>query len=123
MASEMSFVQTQLWVVIGLLVSFVASNILCQIWNRRAARDERSKPKFGEMFDKDELDELLAAAGSYLQTYPNDHSALYFSAQTLMSRGSYNEAHRRFKRIVELDPTMRSSIQPYLDETATAGDG
>ena len=123
MASDISFVQTQLWVVIGLLVFFVASNIMCQVWNRRTARDEKAKPKFGEMFDKDELDELLTAADAYLETYPNDHSALYFSAQTLMSRGSYDEAHRRFKRIVELDPTMRSSIQAYLDETAPGGDG
>ena len=118
MESDLSFIQTQLWVVIGLLVLFVASNILCQVWNRQSAKAEKSAPKFGEMFDKNEFDQLLSTADSHLRTYPNHHSALYFSAQALMSRGSYPEAHRRFQRIVELDPTMRSSIQPFLDETS-----
>ena len=123
MIDQISFVKGQLWVVIGLLIWLVVCTALCNYRQYRKNKETRRKnekilqePRFNEMWDKDQLNELIAQASSHLKTYPNNQSALYFLAKAFMAQGRYEEARGHIERLLTIEPSMRAQWQRSLDE-------
>ena len=115
MADQLTFIQTQLWIVMGLFAALVVGNFFCMRLRRSSEKERMDRPQFGTMWDKDQLDELLSAADRHLREYPNSQDALYFSAKALMAKGRFSEARARVERFKRLEPTMQDAWQPMLD--------
>ena len=103
MASELDFIQLQLWVVIGLLLFFIISNVLCHILGCGETKAQR----FGEMYDKGEIDKLLKKAESRLRERPHDIGALYFGANAMMAKGRHKEARANLERVSLIEPSLK----------------
>ncbi len=116
LAEQIASIQLQLWAVIVLLLVFVTGNILCMVWRRNDAAKKRTEPAFEVLWLKDRLEELVSVATEYLRTYPNNQSALYFLAKAQMARGQYSEATLHIERLLVIEPSMRGTWQPFLDE-------
>ena len=116
LAEQIASIQLQLWAVIALLLVFVTGNILCMVWRRNDAAKKRAEPAFEVLWLKDRLEELVSVATEYLRTYPNNQSALYFLAKAQMARGQYSEATPHIERLMVIEPSMRDTWQPFLDE-------
>jgi len=114
MEQDLQYIQYQLWFVIALFALLIATNIVCYF----VRKGERNKePKFSEMWDKDKLDELIKKSSEYLLEYPNHPGALYFGAKALVARkDNLGEARRRLNKLIETEPSLRSSVQEVLDE-------
>lgn len=114
MEQELQIIQNQLWFLIALFALLVATNIGCYF----SKLSEKSKsPRFGEMWDKGELDKLLKESQEYLYEYPNHQSAMYFRAKALLAkRKSLPEAKMHLKKLQEMDPSFNDQIQEILDE-------
>lgn len=114
MEQELQTIQNQLWFLIVLFSLLVATNIVCYF----SRKSEKSKnPRFGEMWDKGELDRLLKESGEYLYEYPNHQSALYFRAKALVAkRQNLSEAKMHLTKLKEIEPTLKSQTQEILDE-------
>jgi cytochrome c-type biogenesis protein CcmH/NrfG len=113
MQQELAFIQIQLWVVIGLLAVFVLTNLYVATTRRRGKPDE---PRFGQMWDKNQLDELILKSEEHLREYPNHQSALYFGAKALIVRKRFSEAQRKLDKLLQIEPGLRSSYQDMIDE-------
>ena len=115
MADQLAFIQTQLWIVMGLFTVLVVGNFICMRLRRSDQKMRKDRPQFGTMWDKNQLDELLSVADRHLREYPNSQDALYFSAKALMAKGRFSEARSRVERFKRLEPTMQDAWQPMLD--------
>lgn len=115
MADQLTFIQTQLWIVMGLFAGLVVGIFICMRLRRIDEKKRTDRPQFGTMWDKDQLDELLSVADRHLREYPNSQDALYFSAKALMVKGRFSEARARVERFKRLEPTMQEAWQPMLD--------
>ena len=115
MADQLAFIQTQLWIVMGLFAVLVVGNFICMRLRRSEEKKRTDRPQFGTMWEKDQLDELLSVADHHLREYPNSQDALYFSAKALMAKGRFSEARPRVERFQRLEPTMKDAWQPMLD--------
>ena len=94
-----------------LLIFFVAANILCRVFNCGQPRES----KFGEMWDKGNIDELIERTQRHLQDHPHDISALYFGAKALAARGLYDSARSRLRRLMLIEPALHKECQEQLD--------
>ena len=113
MEQDLAFIQVQLWVVIGLFAVFVLTNVLVATTRRRKNTEE---PRFGQMWDKDQLDKLIRESEEYLREYPNHQGALYFGAKALIVRKRYSEARRNLDKLSKIEPSLRSSYQDMIEE-------
>jgi len=114
MEQEIQFIQYQLWFVIALFALLIATNVVCYFLRKR---DKDNEPKFGNMWDKDQLDVLIKKSSEYLVEYPNHPGALYFGAKALIARKeNIAEARRRLTKLLDSEPTLRDSVQEMLDE-------
>jgi len=68
MEQELQFIQYQLWFVIALFLLLIATNVICY-FVRKSGKD--NTPRFGEIWDKGELNKLLKKSREYLIEYPN----------------------------------------------------
>mgnify|MGYP002777043258 CR=1 FL=1 len=115
MADDISLIQTQLWVVMGMFALLIAVNLLCAYFRRSESKEQRNKPNFGTMWDKDQLDELIALSSSHLREFPNSVDALYFGARALLAKNRYEEARPLIERFKKTQPTEMDTWQPMLD--------
>ena len=114
MEQQLQFIQQQLWFVIGLFLLLIATNIICY-FVRKTDRDK--EPRFGEMWDKGDLDKLIKKSREHLIEYPNHQSALYFCAKALVAKKeSLAEAKRHLTKLQEIDPTLSKQAQEVVDE-------
>jgi hypothetical protein len=111
METDITQIKILLWVILGLLVFFVASNILCRLLDCGKSRKE----KFGDMWQKGQIDDLLAKTRLRLQEHPHDISALYFGAKALMASGLYDSARIYVQRLMLLEPTLIEQCKQQLD--------
>lgn len=119
MSSELAFIKLQLWIVIGMLLLFMISNILCLIIDRNDKRQQR----FGEMLDRGELDKLIEKSESRLRSHPHDVGALYYGARAMMAKARYEEARANLERITLIQPTLREACQKEIAEIDSVIDG
>lgn len=111
MADDISQIKILLWVILGLLVFFVASNILCRIFNCGQPRDE----KFGDLWQKGQIDDLIVMTRLRLQAYPHDISALYYGAKALAASGLHDSAKVYIKRLMLIEPTLHDECKEQLE--------
>jgi hypothetical protein len=113
MEQDLAFIQVQLWVVIGLFAVFVLTNVLVATTRRR---EKTKEPRFGQMWDKDQLDELIRQSEQYLREYPNHQTALYFGAKALIVKKRFSEARKNLDKLSEIEPGLRSSYEELIEE-------
>lgn len=111
MEADIAQIKALLWVILGLLVFFVASNILCRIFNCGQPREDR----FGDLWQKGRIDELIGKTRIRLQEHPHDVSALYFGAKALASHGLYDSARSYIQRLMLIEPTLHESCKEQLN--------
>jgi hypothetical protein len=114
MEQELQFIQIQLWFVIALFLVLITTNIICYFVRKN---EKKTEPEFGVMWDKDQLDELIKKSREYLVEYPNHPGALYFGAKALVARKeNIEEARRRLNKLLEIEPSLKDSVQDILNE-------
>ena len=114
MEQEIQFIQYQLWFVIALFFLLIATNVICY-FVRKSEKD--NDPRFGEMWEKGEIDKLLKKSGEYLIDYPNHAGALYFRSKALVAkRESLPEARGYLKKLIQNEPTLIDQTQKIIDE-------
>ena len=107
--------ELQLWIIIGLLVLFVGGYFLVALTHLQAHRQEQTtKSGFGELWDRNQLDELILRSKLTLADYPNHQSALYFGAKALWAKGRGAEAKKYFDRLIKLEPDLSETLQREL---------
>ena len=111
MEEQLTFIQYQLWAVIGLLAAFVITNLICYY----TKKTEEPESDFSALWDKGEIDELLIKAKKHLASFPNNSSALYFYSRALITKEQYIEAKELLERLLVNEPTLRKDIQETLD--------
>lgn len=111
MEADIAQIKLLLWVILGLLVFFVVSNILCRIFNCGQPRNG----KFGELWQKGQIDDLIVKTKLRLQEHPHDVSALYFGAKALAASGLYDSAKGYIKRLMLIEPTLHDECKEQLD--------
>ncbi len=114
MEQELQFIQYQLWFVIALLLLPIARNVFCYFVRKS---EEKNDLRFGEMWDKGELDRLINQSRDHLREYPNHQGALYFCAKALVAkRENLSEAKMYLTKLLEIEPTLSNQIQDILSE-------
>ena len=114
MEEKLQFIQYQLWGVIFLFFLFIGTNLYCYFISKSKKGDE---PDFSEMWDKDKIDELLLKSRDYLDKYPNHALALYFRSKALVAKKEgLSEATANLLKLLESEPSLRSSIQEIINE-------
>lgn len=110
MEADIAQIKLLLWVVLGLLVFFVASNVLCRIFKCGQARADR----FGDLWQKGQIDDLITKTRLRLQEHPHDISALYFGAKALAASGLHDSARTYIKRLMLVEPTLQEECKEQL---------
>jgi len=78
--------------------------------------ERRSGPKFTELWDRGQLDQLIEKSTAYLIEYPNHPGALCYGAKALVAKKEHlSEARARLTMLIELEPTLKASIQEDID--------
>lgn len=114
MEQQLQFIQHQLWFVIGLFLLLIATNIVCYFIRKT---DKEKEPRFGEMWDKGDLDNLIRKSREYLIEYPNHQGALYFCAKALVAKKeNLAEARSHLLKLQQMDPTLSKPAQEVIDE-------
>jgi hypothetical protein len=108
-------VETQLWIIIVLLVLLVAGNILCGIYNRRMQRSGTSSPQFKDLWERNELDQLLSEAERYRGKFPNNTDAHMYAIKALLAKKKYSEARELISHLAQIEPTLNTLIQKWLE--------
>lgn len=111
MESDIAQIKVLLWIILGLLVFFIAFNILCRVFNCGQPRDE----KFGDLWQKGRIDDLIAKTRLRLVEHPHDISALYFGAKALAASGLYDSARGYIHRLMLIEPALREQCKEQLD--------
>jgi hypothetical protein len=109
--STLAYIQAQLWAVIGLLVIFIVTNILCNIAKGR----NPYRPNFKSMWETNRLDELLSSSAAYRRKYPNSSDAHYFAIKALLATGRLAEARELATRLQTIEPTLAKATEEWLD--------
>ena len=111
MDADIAQMKLLLWLILGLLVFFVAGNTLCLIFKCGQSRSD----KFADLWEKGRIDELLVKTRLRLQEYPNDFSALYYGGKALAATGLHDSARANYERLLLTEPTLREACKIELD--------
>ncbi len=111
MEADIAQIKVLLWVILALLALFVASNILCHIFKCGQPSDE----KFGDLWQKGQVDDLILKTRLRLQEHPHDISALYFGAKALAASGLHDTARAYIKRLMLIEPTLHDECKEQLE--------
>jgi cytochrome c-type biogenesis protein CcmH/NrfG len=114
MQEQLDFIQLQLWLLVSLFSLLILTNVICYL--KRNESNKRDEPAFSLMWDKDQLEELIEKARTYLQQYPNHQSALYFGAKALIVKQQFGEAAGYLERLSRIEPSLRDGYQDMIDE-------
>jgi len=114
MEEQLRIIQYQLWVVMALFVLVLIANFVCYFSKRR--ENSEDDEIFSLLWEKNQLDELVAKSEKYLQKYPNNKDALYFGAKALVVKKEYSRAKDRLDKLLQIEPGLRSSLQQMLQE-------
>jgi len=109
---ESSTIELQLWIIIGLFCLVLVGQLFCAFLGR--AKDSDKNDRFFEMWEKGELDELIAESQEALQERPNIKDALFFGGKALHARGKYQKAKEYFDRLIAIEPSLKLSLEETL---------
>lgn len=122
MEDKLDLIIIQNWALLGLLAFLVISNIACNLYSRLRDKNFDEGPQFGNLWETDQIDELLKESDKMLNEYPNRVDALYFRALALRKIGKHEEALNYFERVIEVDPSFSDQcvreINDIKDKTA-----
>lgn len=111
MEADIAQIKVLLWVILGLLMFLIVSNILCRIFNCGQPGDD----KFGDLWQKGKTDDLIAKTRARLQEHPHDISALYFGAKALAATGLHDSARGYIKRLMLIEPALHDECKEQLE--------
>lgn len=100
-------------VVIGIMLWGVVEAVK-ELTDRHQAQIFRHEA--AEYLDKDQIDELLQFSRERLATHPNHTHANWYLAQAYYHQDRWVDAMHAFKKLVEISPDWRESVDPYLEE-------
>jgi len=110
MEADIAQIMILLWVVFGLQMFFVASSIVCRIFDCGQRRGD----KFAELWRKGQIDDLIAKTKHRLDEHPHDISALYFGAKALAVAGLHESARVYIKRLMIIEPALHDECKEQL---------
>lgn len=110
MEADIAQIKMLLWIILGLLVFFIASNILCRILNCGQPDD-----KLGDLWQKGKTQKVIEKARLRLQEHPHDISALYYGAKALATAGLHDSARIYLKRLMLIEPALHDECKVQLD--------
>jgi hypothetical protein len=110
MEADIAQIKILLWIILGLMAFFVTSNILCHIFKCGQPKEE----KYGDLWQRGQIDELLEKTRSRLSEHPHDISALYFGAKALAASGMHESAMGYIRRLMLIEPTLREECEMQL---------
>jgi hypothetical protein len=119
MEADLAQIKMLLWAILGLLALFVTSNILCHIFKCGQSADE----KYGDMWQRGHIDELIEKTRVRLSEHPHDISALYFGAKALAASGMHESAMAYIRRLMIIEPTLREECEIQLAAIQEAANG
>ena len=110
MGADLAQIKTLLWVILGLQVFFIASNVLCRV----LGCGERKRINFGDLWERGKIDEILSISKARLASHPSDVNALYFRAKALIASGLYESARTTIERLIAVEPSLASVCNDWL---------
>jgi thioredoxin-like negative regulator of GroEL len=118
--AELSQIKILLWVILGLQLLFVVSNILCRI----LGCGEQEKTSFRDLMDQGKIQEVLDLTKKRLETHPRDVDALYFRTKALIASGLTESARRHISQLMIAEPSLISVCKDWLEalDAEQAGD-
>ena len=114
MEEQLITIEYLLWTMIALFIFVILTNVICYIVKSGEKRNDDKI--FRLLWDKDELDKLIDESEAYLKNYPNNQNALFFGAKALIVRKEYTRAKSRLNTLLEIEPTLRETLEEMLDE-------
>ena len=102
MEADINQVKILLWLILGLQIFFIASNILCRIFGCGV----RKTTNYKALWQRGKIDEILAKAERRLNTHPRDVDALYFRSKALIASGRYEDARLAIEELVHVEPSL-----------------
>lgn len=118
MEDKLDFIIFQNWLLLGVIGLLLLINIVC---NWKNIRREYNQPeqeevdRLAELWDKDEVETLLAESKKVREKYPNRVDALYFGGKAMMKSGQLNEARDLFSKLAEVDYTLRDEARKQIE--------
>src|SRR5690606_37027642 len=111
MEADISQIKMLLWIILGLQVFFIASNILCRI----LGCGESSDNGYQKLLEQDRIEELLEQTRKRLDTHPRDIDALYFRVKALLASGLAESAREHLERLMLVEPSLAKVCKGWLD--------
>ena len=111
MEADIAQIKLLVWVILGLLVFFVISNLLCKIFNC----GEGHARTFNKLLDQGKFDLLITKSQHRLKTQPYDVPALYFGGMALAAMGRYEEARSSIRRLMTVSPALHKQCTEDLE--------
>ena len=88
-------------------------------WGATGIREQHSGKIFRMMAEdylaRNEIDELISHVEERLESFPQDVYAHWYMGQAKYFKGRYPDAKRSFARVVELEPSWRTSADSWLE--------
>ena len=118
MEDKLDLIVFQNWLLLGVIGLLLLINIIC---NWKNIRREYNQPeqeevdRLAELWEKDEIEALLAESKKVRDKYPNRVDALYFGGKAMVKSGHLNEARDLFSKLAEVDYTLRDEAQKQIE--------
>jgi len=113
MEDQLNFIQNQLWALLTLMFLFVLSNVYCYITKND---EKKKKDDLERMWEQGNINDLINQSEKILQENPYNFDALFYGAKAMASQNNYEDAIKQYKKIIEIEPGFRSSMQSQIDE-------
>jgi len=110
MEADIAQIKILLWVIIGLQIFFIASNILCRIFGC----GQRKNPNYKSLWQRGKIDEILSKTKGRLESHPRDVDALYFRSKALIASGLHEDARRAIEELVHAEPSLAKVGNDWL---------
>ena len=114
---RIGYLTVMLLVLWGTLVGIFVYLMLREYRSRQADRNRFDSNRAHELFERDNIAQLIDYSETVLVSHPNNIEAKWFLGLAHYHRGNYHEALVQFHEIVELNPHWRDDpIGPYVQE-------
>jgi hypothetical protein len=111
MEDKLDLIQLHLWLVTGMIVLILISNVLC---NLATTKEKRAHDRLRRLWELEKYAELHAITSKELARSPNASTYLMHHVLALVGIGRLSEAREAALKFKKVAPTLRSEAMSMI---------
>lgn len=117
MEDKIDLIIFQNWLIVGIIGLMLFLTILCNLKNLKNFAnnpDDEENINLADLWERNQIDDLLAESEKILKQYPNREDALYWGGKALMKNKKFTQAKDLFSKLIEVDQTYKKTCLEYI---------